>query len=280
MNREWIQTFIESALLEDIGDGDHSSQASIPAGKKGKAQLLVKEDGIIAGIEICREIFHYVDPDVKFEFFKSDGDVIVAGDIGFVVAGSVHTILKCERLALNVLQRMSGIATNTRKYVEAVAGTGAKILDTRKTTPGIRYLEKLAVKLGGGTNHRMGLYDMIMLKDNHIDYCGGIVAAIKRTRKYLLDKNLRLKIEIEVRSIKDVKTVLETGGVDFIMLDNFTPEKTREAVDILGGRIATESSGGITLENVREYAESGVDYISIGALTHHIKSLDISLKAI
>ncbi|MCU0408053.1 MAG: carboxylating nicotinate-nucleotide diphosphorylase [Bacteroidales bacterium] len=265
-------------LDEDIGPGDHSSLASIPAGSEGKARLLVKEEGIIAGIDIAEELFRLSGNRVEFVKMISDGTRIAPGDIAFTVEGDKHQILRTERLALNILQRMSGIATRTSEYVQRLSGLKAKILDTRKTTPGFRYFEKEAVRIGGGCNHRMGLYDMIMLKDNHVDYAGGIEKAIARTREYLSAKNLDLRVEIETRNIAEIERVISFGGVDRIMLDNFTVEQTREAVSLIAGRFETESSGGITLETIRSYAECGVDYISVGALTHHINSLDLSLK--
>jgi nicotinate-nucleotide pyrophosphorylase (carboxylating) len=274
-----LKDFIKKCLEEDIGDGDHSSLACIPAEADGKARLIVKEKGILSGCRVAGEIFRIVDKTLKFEPFITDGSVISPGNIVFHLYGNIRSILKTERLVLNIMQRMSGIATNTRLYTDRLKGLKTKILDTRKTTPGMRFLEKEAVRTGGGTNHRMGLYDMIMLKDNHIDFAGGIENAVIKTREYLLQNNKKLKIEIEARSIDDVKKILETGGVNRIMLDNFNIPDTREAVRIIAGRCETESSGGITLETLREYAECGVDYISAGALTHHIKSLDMSMKA-
>jgi nicotinate-nucleotide pyrophosphorylase (carboxylating) len=280
MHNEILKKAIQDAITEDIGDGDHTSLSCIPKEANGKAQLLVKQNGYIAGLEIAKIIFEFIDPELKFNLFLKDGQEIKIGNIAFTVEGSVQSILKSERLVLNILQRMSGIATQTREYVNMIKGTKAQILDTRKTTPNFRYFEKLAVKIGGGTNHRMGLYDMIMLKDNHIDFAGGIDNAIKRTNEYLKEKNKDLKIEIEVRSISDIKKVMEIGEVDRIMFDNFSPELTKEAVKLVNNKIETESSGGITLKNVADYAKAGVDFISIGALTHQIKSLDLSLKAI
>jgi len=280
MNSFSIDDFIKDAIQEDIGDGDHSSLACIPKSKTGKAKLLIKQNGILAGVEIAQKIFNYIDPALTIELFIRDGAEIKPGDTAFIVTGNTQSILKSERLVLNIMQRMSGIATLTNEYVKKTSGTKAKILDTRKTTPGFRYFEKLAVKIGGGENHRMGLYDMIMLKDNHIDYTGGIKQAIKKTQEYLLNTNKNLKVEIETRNLNEIKEVLATGGVDRIMLDNFTPELTREAVILIDGKYETESSGGINLETIRKYAETGVNYISVGALTHQIKSLDLSLKAI
>ncbi len=275
-----LDRIIKNAILEDIGDGDHSSLSCIPADATGKAQLLIKEKGILAGIEISKEVFNKIDPGLKFEQFLFDGKQVNPGDRAFIIEGKIHSILQAERLVLNMMQRMSGIATTTNEYVKKVAGTKAKILDTRKTTPGIRYLEKLAVKIGGGENHRMGLYDMIMLKDNHIDFAGGLKLAIKKANKYLKTVKKDLKIEVEVRNIEEVNEVINTGGVHRIMFDNFTPEQTKTAVELINGQFETESSGGITLKTIRAYAECGVDYISVGALTHQIKSLDMSLKAI
>lgn len=274
-----IQKLIGRYLSEDIGDGDHSSLACIPSDATGKAKLLVKQEGIVAGLKVASILFNTVDDDLKIEFSASDGEKINPGQEIFLVTGSIQSILKSERLALNILQRMSGIATSTHQYTQKLEGLKTKILDTRKTTPGFRIFEKEAVRIGGGTNHRMGLYDMIMLKDNHIDYSGGIENAINRSRKYLSENNLDLKIEIEARNINDVRRIVSYGGIDRIMLDNFSVSETSAAVNIIAGRFEIESSGGITLETIRSYAECGVDYISVGALTHHIKSLDMSLKA-
>ena len=274
-----LRSFILNALVEDTGGGDHSSLASVPATATGRARLLIKEDGIISGLHVAREVFLITDPSLEIKILLDDGQRVSYGDIALTAEGSVHAILRAERLVLNILQRMSGIATVTAEYVEKVSGTGARITDTRKTTPGMRALEKEAVRTGGGVNHRMGLYDMIMLKDNHIDYAGGIAAAVLRTREYLADKGLSLKIEVEARNIGEVREILAAGAVDRIMLDNFNIPDTREAVALIGDRAETESSGGITLANVRDYALCGVNFISIGALTHHIKSLDMSLKA-
>ncbi|MRR23088.1 carboxylating nicotinate-nucleotide diphosphorylase [bacterium] len=279
MSDNKLRSFIANALAEDTGDGDHSSLASIPAETEGRARLLIKGNGIISGLRVAREVFSVADPSLSVEILLNDGDRVKYGDIALTVAGKVQSILRAERLALNIMQRMSGIATSTSLYTEKIRDTRARITDTRKTTPGMRALEKEAVRTGGGVNHRMGLYDMIMLKDNHIDYAGGISAAIKRTKDYLREKQLDLRIEVEARNINEVREILDAGGVDRIMLDNFNIADTREAVALIAGRTETESSGGITLENVRDYALCGVDYISIGALTHHIKSLDMSLKA-
>ncbi|NMC42091.1 MAG: carboxylating nicotinate-nucleotide diphosphorylase [Bacteroidales bacterium] len=280
MNRTELLDFIERSLREDIGDGDHSTQACIPAEAESSARLIIKEKCIIAGLDIAREIYAYADRRLKVDFHVSDGEEVMPGTIGFIVTGNARTILTTERFMLNVVQRMSGIATSVKEYTKRLEGFKTRILDTRKTTPGMRFLEKEAVRIGGGENHRMGLYDMIMLKDNHIDYAGGIENAILKTRDYLALTGRNLKVEIEARNIDDVKKILETGGIDRIMLDNFTIEDTRRAVALIAGRVETESSGGINLENIRQYAECGVDYISVGALTHHIRSIDISLKAI
>ncbi|MCX6260170.1 MAG: carboxylating nicotinate-nucleotide diphosphorylase [Bacteroidia bacterium] len=279
MHNKILRDFISGCLKEDIGDGDHSSLGSIPDEAKGRARLLVKEKGVLSGCSVAKEVFRIIDKDLKFEPFISDGSKISPGDIVFHVSGRVLSILKSERLVLNIIQRMSGIATSTSQYVEKINGLKTKVLDTRKTTPGMRFLEKEAVRTGGVMNHRMGLYDMIMLKDNHIFYAGGIENAIRKTRDYLTHTNKNLKVEIEARNLDDVRKIIEIGGVDRIMLDNFNLSDTMEAVKLIGDRYETESSGGITLETIRAYAECGVDYISTGALTHHIKSLDMSLKA-
>lgn len=274
-----LNLFIENSIREDIGDGDHSSRSCIPVDATGKAQLIVKEDGIIAGIEIAKQVFNHLDPNIVFDQLIADGTKVERGDIAFTVEGKTQTLLLAERLVLNIMQRMSGIATKTNEYVEKLNGLKTKVLDTRKTTPGMRVLEKMAVKLGGGENHRMGLYDMIMLKDNHVDFAGGIKQAITAAQNYLKDNHKNLKIEIEVRNLDELQKVLEVGGIQRIMLDNFDTATTKEAVAMINGRYETESSGGITLDTLRAYAECGVDYISVGALTHHIKSLDMSLKA-
>ncbi len=275
-----FDNFIENALNEDIGDGDHTSRACIPADAIGKAQLLIKEEGVLAGVDVAVRIFRRLDPEVKIDIYKKDGDLVTPPGIAFVVEGKVLALLKAERLVLNIMQRMSGIATTTRHYVNRLNGLKTKILDTRKTTPGMRMLEKAAVKTGGGENHRFGLYDMILIKDNHVDFAGDIHSAISRTREYLDRTGRNLDIEIEARNLDDVATILEVGGIRRIMLDNFSLENTRKAVTMIAGRFETESSGGITFENIRDYAECGVDYISVGALTHHIKSLDLSFKAL
>ena len=267
------------AFAEDIGDGDHTTLCCIPETAEGKSKLLVKEPGILAGVEIAGKIFKKFDPTLQMEVFIKDGSEVKPGDIAFIVSGKVRSLLQTERLMLNIMQRMSGIATMTHKYMERLKGTKTKVLDTRKTTPGMRILEKQAVKIGGGVNHRIGLFDMILLKDNHIDFAGGIAQALERCHSYLKEHNLNLKIEIEVRSLEELKEVMECGGVDRIMLDNFTPELTRRAVELIGGCYETESSGGITIDTIRNYAECGVDYVSVGALTHSVKGLDLSFKA-
>lgn len=270
---------IDLAFSEDIGDGDHTTLCCIPEEAEGKSKLLIKERGILAGLEVAKEIFRRFDPTLQVETYMNDGDLVQPGDVPMVVSGKVRSLLQTERLMLNVMQRMSGIATMTNKYVERLKGTHTQVLDTRKTTPGMRMLEKEAVKIGGGTNHRIGLFDMILLKDNHIDFAGGIENALDRCAAYLKAKGLQLKVEIECRSLDDIRRVLAHGGADRIMLDNFTTEMTRQAVTLIDGRVETESSGGITLDNLRDYAECGVDYISVGALTHSVKGLDMSFKA-
>jgi nicotinate-nucleotide pyrophosphorylase (carboxylating) len=276
----YINDLIDIAIKEDVGDGDHTSLSCIPKTATGKAHLLVKEDGILAGVEIAKTIFKKIDNSIIFNQFLNDGDTIKVGDIAFSVEGSSQSILQAERLALNFMQRMSGIATNTNYYVNLLKGTNTKVLDTRKTTPGLREIEKLAVKMGGGYNHRMGLYDMVMIKDNHIDYAGGIAAAITSTQDYLKSKSLDLKIEIEARDLGELDEILAIGGVHRIMLDNFSYDDIKTAVKLIGDKYETEASGGITDKTIRNYAECGVDFISVGALTHQIKSLDLSLKAI
>ena len=274
-----LEEFIKRAVAEDAGDGDHSSLACIPAESEGRARLIIKEKGILSGCRVAGEVFRIIDDSLVFEQFIDDGTGISPGDIAFHIWGKKQSILKSERLVLNIMQRMSGIATSTRQYADRIKEFRAKVLDTRKTTPGMRFLEKEAVRHGGGMNHRMGLYDKIMLKDNHIDYAGGIENAIIKTREYLKRTGRNLKVEIEARNLDDVRRIIAAGNVDRIMLDNFSISDTREAVMLIGRRFETESSGNITLVNIREYAECGVDYISCGALTHHIKSLDMSLKA-
>ena len=276
---ELIDELLELSFAEDIGDGDHTTLCCIPADAIGKQRLIIKEDVIIAGVEIAKMVFHKFDPELKVDVFINDGARVKKGDIAFEVTGKVQSLLQTERLMLNIMQRMSGIATTTHKYMEQLKGLKTKVLDTRKTTPGMRILEKEAVKIGGGYNHRIGLFDMILLKDNHVDFAGGIVNAITKARKYLAEKGKEMKIEIEVRNLDELQQVLNTGGVDRIMLDNFSPELTKKAVELIGGRFETESSGGITFDTLRAYGECGVDYISVGALTHSVKGLDMSFKA-
>jgi nicotinate-nucleotide pyrophosphorylase (carboxylating) len=267
-------------FAEDIGDGDHTSLSCIPNDAMGKQQLIVKEDGILAGVEVAKQIFHYFDPEIKVETFIEDGAEVHVGDVAFVASGRVVSLLQVERLMLNIMQRMSGVATTTHKYVELLKGTKTRVLDTRKTTPGLRMLEKEAVRIGGGTNHRIGLFDMILIKDNHVDFAGGITAAITRAKEYCKAKGKDLKIEIEVRNFDELQEALDCGLMQRIMLDNFSVEDTRKAVEIIAGRYEVESSGGITKETLRSYAECGVDFISVGALTHSVKSLDLSFKAV
>ncbi len=274
-----IDDLIKLAFAEDIGDGDHTTLCCIPADEVGKSKLLIKEAGVLAGVDMARRIFRAFDPELKMTVYIEDGAEVKPGDIAFVVEGKVQSLLQTERLMLNVMQRMSGIATVTRKYVKRLEGLHTRVLDTRKTTPGLRMLEKAAVKIGGGVNHRIGLFDMILLKDNHIDFAGGIENAITRAHEYLKEKGKNLKIEIEVRTMDELEEVMRVGGVDRIMFDNFTPELTRKAVERIGGKYETESSGGITFDTLREYAECGVDFISVGALTHSVKGLDMSFKA-
>ena len=270
---------IDLAFAEDIGDGDHTTLCCIPETAMGKSKLLIKEAGVLAGIRIAKEVFHRFDPEMQVEVLLDDGAHVVPGDVAMVVTGRVRSLLQTERLMLNIMQRMSGIATMTARYVKRLEGTGTRVLDTRKTTPGMRMLEKEAVKIGGGMNHRIGLFDMILLKDNHVDFAGGIDAALDRCHAYLREKGLDLKIEIEVRSFDDINQVLAHGGVDRVMFDNFSVEDTRRAVALIAGRFETESSGGITYDTIRDYAECGVDFISVGALTHSVKGLDMSFKA-
>ncbi|WP_353135957.1 carboxylating nicotinate-nucleotide diphosphorylase [Pseudopedobacter sp.] len=280
MDKKIVHQIIKSALIEDLGDGDHTSLSTIPAEEKGKAKLLVKEDGVIAGVKVAVEVCREVDPELKVEVLIEDGTTVRVGDIILYVSGKVQSILVAERLMLNLMQRMSGIATTTSKIVKQLAGTGTQVLDTRKTTPNLRYLEKLAVKIGGGVNHRFGLFDMILIKDNHIDYAGGIENAVKAAQAYLRDKNKNLQIEVEVRNLVELQRVLSIGGVDRILLDNFSFEDLRKAVKAVDKTIPTEASGNITIDNALEYAKCGVDYISMGALTHSVKGLDLSLKAV
>lgn len=270
---------IDLSFAEDIGDGDHTTLCCIPEDAMGKSHLLIKEDGILAGVEVAKKVFARFDDTMKVKVLIQDGAHVKKGDIAMVVAGKVRSLLQTERLMLNIMQRMSGIATMTNKYVEKLKGTKTHVLDTRKTTPGMRMLEKQAVKIGGGMNHRIGLFDMILLKDNHVDFAGGITNAIDRCHKYLEEKGLKLKIEIEVRNFDELQQVIDHGGVDRIMLDNFSVADTRKAVEIIAGRFETESSGGITFDTIRQYAECGVDFISVGALTHSVKGLDMSFKA-
>jgi nicotinate-nucleotide pyrophosphorylase (carboxylating) len=277
--KEQITLLIKRGLQEDIGDGDHSTFCCIDENVNGKAVLLIKQEGILAGVAVAEKIFQYMQPDIVFTTFKKDGEIIHFGEIAFEVEAKVHTILQCERLVLNCMQRMSGIATLTRQYADKLNGYKTKLLDTRKTTPNFRLLEKEAVKIGGGVNHRFGLFDMIMLKDNHIDYCGGIEIAIEKAYNYVQKKKPGLKIEVETRTINDVKKVIATGKINRIMLDNFTPELLVEALKLIDGKYETEASGGINLDNIEIYAATGVDFISSGAVIHQAKSLDLSLKA-
>ncbi|MDN3588007.1 carboxylating nicotinate-nucleotide diphosphorylase [Pedobacter aquatilis] len=279
MDKELLSQFIKNALAEDVGDGDHTSISTIPKDTQGKAKLIIKEDGILAGIELALLIFEEVDKNLKVDVLLTDGTKVKVGDIALTVSGSTHSILIAERLVLNCMQRMSGIATKTNRIVSKLGKTKTKLLDTRKTTPGLRYLEKWAVRIGGGVNHRIGLYDMILIKDNHVDYAGGIANAINSARNYLKEQHKNLQIEIEVRNIEELNQVIEAGGADRIMLDNFSFENLTKAVNLIDERFITEASGGITEENVEEYAACGVDFISMGALTHSVKSLDMSLKA-
>lgn len=274
-----IDDLLDLAFAEDIGDGDHTTLSTIPADEMGKSRLIIKEDGILAGVDVAQKVLHKVDPSIKVEVFIKDGTPVRKGDIAFIAEGPVRSLLTAERTMLNIMQRMSGVATMTARYQKELEGLHTKVLDTRKTTPGMRILEKQAVAMGGGKNHRIGLFDMILIKDNHIDFAGGIEKAIDRAHEYCKANGKDLKIEVEVRSLDDIRRVLAHGGVDRIMFDNFTPELTKEAVELVGGKAETESSGGITIENLRAYGESGVDYISVGALTHSVKSLDMSFKA-
>lgn len=277
--KPFVDDLIELCIREDIGDGDHTSLACIPADEHGSMRLLCKQEGVIAGIEIAQIVLRRLDPEMHFEQILRDGDRVRPGDVAFYVSGRLRSLLQAERILLNIMQRMSGVATQTAVYVKRLEGLHTRVLDTRKTTPGMRVLDKMAVKIGGGENHRMGLFDMILLKDNHIDFAGGIEKAIRRVRDYLTERGRQLPIECEVRTLEDIDKVFAAGGVDRIMFDNFTPEMTRRAVEKVAGRCETESSGGITLDTIREYAECGVDFISVGALTHQIRSLDMSLKA-
>ncbi|WP_149912796.1 carboxylating nicotinate-nucleotide diphosphorylase [Sphingobacterium cavernae] len=274
-----LKKFVDQAVLEDVQDGDHTSLASLPEDKMGEAKLLVKDDGIIAGVEVGVEIFSHIDENLQVEILVNDGSIVKNGDIVLYVKGRIHSILKAERLVLNVMQRMSGIASRTAEYVKQLEGTNTKVLDTRKTTPLLRFLEKRAVVLGGGVNHRFGLYDMILIKDNHVDYAGSITNAVKNAVKYKNEKKLNIPIEVEVRNFEELEELLHCTGVDRVMFDNFTPEDVRKAVSVVAGKLITEASGGIDLSTIRSYALSGVNYISVGALTHSVKSLDLSLKA-
>lgn len=276
---ELIEDLLNLAFAEDIGDGDHTTLSTIPADAMGRSRLIIKENGILAGVEVAEKVLHKVDPSIKMTVFIKDGAEVKKGDIAFTAEGPVRALLIAERTMLNIMQRMSGVATMTRKYQDELKGLHTRVLDTRKTTPGMRMLEKEAVKIGGGTNHRIGLFDMILIKDNHIDFAGSIEKAIQRADDYCKANGKDLKIEVEVRSLDDIRRVLKHGGVDRIMFDNFTPELTKEAVELVNGKVETESSGGITIENLRAYGEAGVDFISVGALTHSVKGLDMSFKA-
>ena len=280
MDKELLHHFIINALSEDVGDGDHTSLSTIEAGTQGKAKLLVKDTGILAGVELAEEICRIVDPKLKLTVFLKDGAEVKPKDVALEIEGDAQSILKAERLVLNCMQRMSGIATTTRQIADLLEGTNTKVLDTRKTTPGMRYLEKWAVRIGGGVNHRFGLYDMILIKDNHVDYSGGIRQAIENANNYLAATNKKLAIEIEVRNLEELEQVLQTGNVNRILLDNFNLDTLRQAVNMIQGRYITEASGGITIDTIRDYADCGVDYVSVGALTHSVKSLDLSLKAV
>ena len=276
---ELTDRLIDLAFAEDIGDGDHTTLCCIPEDAMGRSHLLIKEDGILAGVEVAKEVFRRFDPAMQVQVLITDGTPVKVGDVAMIVSGKIRSLLQTERLMLNIMQRMSGIATTTHRYVERLEGTGTRVLDTRKTTPGLRTLEKQAVKIGGGCNHRIGLFDMILLKDNHVDFAGGIDKAIDRCHAYLKEKDLDLKIEIEVRNFDELQQVLDHGGVHRIMLDNFSVADTKKAVDLIDHRYETESSGGITIDSIRDYALQGVDYVSVGALTHSVKGLDMSFKA-
>lgn len=276
---ELIEDLLNLAFAEDIGDGDHTTLSTIPADAMGRSRLIIKENGILAGVEVAEKVLHKVDPSIKMTVFIKDGAEVKKGDVAFTAEGPVRALLVAERTMLNIMQRMSGVATMTRKYQDELKGLHTRVLDTRKTTPGMRMLEKEAVKIGGGTNHRIGLFDMILIKDNHIDFAGSIEKAIQRADDYCKANGKDLKVEVEVRSLDDIRRVLKHGGVDRIMFDNFTPELTKEAVELVNGKVETESSGGITIENLRAYGEAGVDFISVGALTHSVKGLDMSFKA-
>ncbi len=276
---ELIDELLDLAFAEDLGDGDHTTLSTIPADAMGRSRLIIKEDGILAGVDVAEKVLHKVDPSIKMTVMINDGAEVKKGDVAFTAEGPIRSLLIAERTMLNIMQRMSGVATMTRRYQDELKGLHTRVLDTRKTTPGMRMLEKESVKIGGGTNHRIGLFDMILIKDNHIDFAGGLEKAIQRANDYCKENGKDLKIEVEVRSLDDIRRVLAHGGVDRIMFDNFTPALTKEAVELVGGKVETESSGGITLENLREYGEAGVDFISVGALTHSVKGLDMSFKA-
>lgn len=276
---ELIDELLDLAFAEDLGDGDHTTLSTIPADAMGRSRLIIKEDGILAGVDVAEKVLHKVDPSIKMTVMINDGAEVKKGDVAFTAEGPIRSLLIAERTMLNIMQRMSGVATMTHRYQDELKGLHTRVLDTRKTTPGMRMLEKDAVKIGGGTNHRIGLFDMILIKDNHIDFAGGLEKAIQRADDYCKENGKDLKIEVEVRSLDDIRRVLAHGGVDRIMFDNFTPALTKEAVKLVGGKVETESSGGITLENLREYGEAGVDFISVGALTHSVKGLDMSFKA-
>lgn len=276
---ELIDELLDLAFAEDLGDGDHTTLSTIPADAMGRSRLIIKEDGILAGVDVAEKVLHKVDSSIKMTVMINDGAEVKKGDVAFTAEGPIRSLLIAERTMLNIMQRMSGVATMTRRYQDELKGLHTRVLDTRKTTPGMRMLEKDAVKIGGGTNHRIGLFDMILIKDNHIDFAGGLEKAIQRANDYCKENGKDLKIEVEVRSLDDIRRVLAHGGVDRIMFDNFTPALTKEAVELVGGKVETESSGGITLENLREYGEAGVDFISVGALTHSVKGLDMSFKA-
>ncbi|TZF83733.1 carboxylating nicotinate-nucleotide diphosphorylase [Pedobacter sp. BS3] len=278
--KKLLHQFVQLALAEDVGPGDYTSLSTIPQGKQGTARLLIKEDGILAGVEVAREIFRQIDPQLHLDIFIEDGAAVKPGDVAFIIRGNLYAILIAERLVLNTMQRMSGIASITHRITQLIKDTGTRVLDTRKTTPNMRFLEKIAVKIGGGVNHRFGLYDMILIKDNHVDYAGGITAAISAAKKYVHENQLNIPVEIEVRSMQELQEVIEAGGVDRILLDNFDFDTLKKAVQLVNGRFVTEASGGITEDNVRDYALCGVDYVSMGALTHSVKSLDMSLKAV
>lgn len=277
---ELIDNLLDLAFAEDLGDGDHTTLSTIPENAMGRSRLIIKEDGILAGVKVAEKVLHRVDPSIKMTVMIGDGAEVNKGDVAFTAEGPVRSLLIAERTMLNIMQRMSGVATMTRRYQDQLKGLRTRVLDTRKTTPGMRMLEKEAVATGGGTNHRIGLFDMILIKDNHIDFAGGIEKAISRAQQYCRETGKKLRIEVEVRSLDDIRRVLAHGGVDRIMFDNFTPELTREAVALVGGKTETESSGGITLDNLRAYGEAGVDFISVGALTHSVKGLDMSFKAV